>query len=189
VGAEELLVLALEFVQVPPLADLLGYVAEREVVGPEQVGVAVQIESPQHVGGRVVRMGGDDPDARRGHAEAEAGEFGAQHVPLVALRLGHGEDGEQPAVGDRCPGAPEDARVAFAENGQRLRGQLVTRLAILPPGRQDAAPLEPGYSRTHRRLVHAQVGEQPDQRGDGQPAAVGPGIEPVEGDDQVPRAR
>jgi hypothetical protein len=191
VRAHELAVQAFQFVEVPPLAYLDGQVAERHVPGPEQLRVPVQPEPAQDLGGRVARTGGHDPHTGGRHAEAEPGQFGAQDVPPVPFGFGDREDGEQPAVVQRGPLALEDPRVALAEDGQRGSGQLVAGRPVLAPGLEDPPPFQPRYRRTHGRLVHAEVGEQPDQHRDGQPAAglagtVRAGVHPVHGDDQVP---
>jgi hypothetical protein len=50
VGPDERSVLTFQLVQVPPAADLGRRIAEGQVLGAEQVGVAVQAEPPQRLG-------------------------------------------------------------------------------------------------------------------------------------------
>ena len=58
-------------VQVPPLAHELTHVAEAQVVGVEQLDVALEALVGQHQAGLVGHMGGRDPRARRDGGEPE----------------------------------------------------------------------------------------------------------------------
>jgi hypothetical protein len=110
-------------------------------------------------------------------------------MPLLALGLWHREHRQQPAVVQPGPFPPEDAAVAFPQDGERLIGERISGRAAPAARVQDPAPLQPGDRRADRGLVHAKVGEQADQRRDRHPAALGPRVQPVDGDDQLARLR
>jgi hypothetical protein len=158
VRADERLVLPRELGQVPPAADLDGRVAERQVVGVEQVGVGVEPEPPQGLGRGVLRMSRRDPDPGRHHPEPEPGQLRPEHVTPVPFGFGDREHRKQPAVGERRPLPPEDPGVPFAQDGQRLGGQLVPGGPAVPLRLQDAAPLQSGDGRTGGRLLDLEIG-------------------------------
>src|SRR6266571_2255839 len=56
----------LDLGEVPPLAHFLREVPEREVISVKQIRVIAQAQPGEHVRGRILQMGGRDPDARRG---------------------------------------------------------------------------------------------------------------------------
>ena len=108
---------------------------------------------------------------------------------MLAFGLGHAEDREHPALVQARPARASkirrspSSRIARAPVGQRVAGHAVRARSAT----RSAAPLQPRDGRPHRRLVHAELGHQPDDRGDAQPAADLAGVQAVDRDDE--RAR
>ena len=143
------------------------------------------VQGPQ---GLVVQRGRRDPDARRGGAEAEAGQQRAQGVPPITLGLRHREDQDQPAVrgGGTWPGP--DPVVALPQHLQRSRARARSR-----PGRPGCAAsrMPRRFSRDTEDRTAAESAPRSaisgDQRRDRQPVALLAGVEAVQRQDQLPR--
>ena len=188
VGGEELPVARIDALEVPPLRDPVRQVAVAEVVGVEDVDVALEPvarERLQHVVRRVSRS---DPYARGDCAEAQRGEPGPQRVPLVPLRLRHGEHREHP-VGRRRLLTPEDPPVTLGEHPFGVRRQGVARDVAPPLAQQHPTLLEPRHRRAHRLRVDPHPAHQADQPTDADPASRLAHVEPEDGDDQGARGQ
>src|SRR5690625_574791 len=134
-------------------------------------------------------MARGDPDAGTDRAETEPQQPRTQRVALLPLALGHGEHREDPAFVQRAPRSMEDAAVAFVEHLARVLGQCVSGRSVLPFGLQQSTAFEPGDRRADGGFVDAELGHQPDDRADAEPAADLARIETVDGDDMCPGVR